>query len=105
VEWGQYEYKNSNARGALGSSGSALANSALTDVAWSNSGDDDEATALRNQSAGTIEGNDFPADVTTIGRCFLRLANLDSGAFERLTRYETALWRQVGQILFTLDAL
>jgi hypothetical protein len=40
-----------------------------------------------------------------IGRCFLRLANLDNGAFDRLTRYETALWRQVGQILFTLDWL
>ena len=40
-----------------------------------------------------------------IARCFLRLANLDNGAFERLSRYETALWRQVGQILFTLDTL
>jgi hypothetical protein len=40
-----------------------------------------------------------------IGRCFLRLANLDNGAFDRLSRYETALWRQVGQVLFTLDLL
>jgi hypothetical protein len=40
-----------------------------------------------------------------IGRCFLRLANLDNGAFDRLTRYETALWRQVSQVLFTLDVL
>jgi hypothetical protein len=40
-----------------------------------------------------------------IGRCFLRLANLDNGAFDRLSRYETALWRQVGQILFVLDPL
>jgi hypothetical protein len=40
-----------------------------------------------------------------IGRCFLRLANLDNGAFERLSRYETALWRQVGQVLITLDML
>jgi hypothetical protein len=38
-----------------------------------------------------------------IGRCFLRLANLDNGAFDRLSRYETALWRQVGQVLLTLD--
>jgi hypothetical protein len=36
---------------------------------------------------------------------FLSLAHLDNGAFERLTRYETALWRQVGQLLFTLDWL
>src|SRR5439155_26057179 len=34
--------------------------------------------------------------------CFLRLANLDSGAFERLGRYETALWRQIVQILLAL---
>jgi hypothetical protein len=37
-----------------------------------------------------------------IALCFLRLANLDNGAFERLNRYETALWRQACQILFTL---
>jgi hypothetical protein len=40
-----------------------------------------------------------------IGHCFLRLANLDNGAFDRLSRYETALWRQVSQIHFTLDVL
>ena len=40
-----------------------------------------------------------------IGRCFLRLSNLGNGAFDRLSRYETAIWRQVGQVLFTLDVL
>ena len=40
-----------------------------------------------------------------IGRCFLRLANLDNGAFERLSRYETALWRQVGQLLYVLKLI
>jgi hypothetical protein len=34
--------------------------------------------------------------------CFLRLANLDSGVFERLNRYEGALWRQTVQTLFAL---
>jgi len=34
--------------------------------------------------------------------CFLRLANLDSGVFERLNRYEAALWRQTVQTLFAL---
>jgi hypothetical protein len=34
--------------------------------------------------------------------CFLRLANLDNGVFERLGRYETALWRQVAQTLLLL---
>jgi hypothetical protein len=42
---------------------------------------------------------------THIARCFLRLANLDNGAFDRASRYETALWRQIGQILLTLDFL
>ena len=40
-----------------------------------------------------------------IARSFLRLATLDGGAFERLKRYETAMWRQVGQFLITLDML
>ena len=48
---------------------------------------------------------DDPAGKTEIGRCFLRLANLDNGAFDRLSRYETALWRQLAQLLFTLDSL
>ena len=34
--------------------------------------------------------------------CFLRLANLDNGALERLGRYETALWRQIVQTLLVL---
>jgi hypothetical protein len=40
-----------------------------------------------------------------IARSFLRLATLDGGAFERLNRYEIALWRQVSQLLITLDML
>src|SRR5438105_1121174 len=40
-----------------------------------------------------------------LARCFLRLANLPSYALDRLSRYEATLWRQAGQILFTLDAL
>ena len=38
-------------------------------------------------------------------RCFLRLANLANFALDRLSRYEATLWRQVGRILFALDAL
>lgn len=40
-----------------------------------------------------------------VARRFLRLENLHSGAFERLTRYEMALWRQARQIIFALDRL
>ena len=36
---------------------------------------------------------------------FLALNRADEGAFERLNRYETALWRQVGQLLVTLEFL
>ena len=38
-------------------------------------------------------------------RCYLSLANLPNFALDRLNRYEATLWRQVGQVLFTLDAL
>jgi hypothetical protein len=37
--------------------------------------------------------------------CFLRLANLDNGVFERLGRYEATLWRQIVQTLFALQPL
>jgi hypothetical protein len=40
-----------------------------------------------------------------LARCFLRLANLPNYALDRLSRYEATLWRQVGRILFALDAL
>jgi hypothetical protein len=40
-----------------------------------------------------------------IARRFLRLAKLDGGVFERLNRYELALWRQAKQTLFTLELL
>jgi hypothetical protein len=40
-----------------------------------------------------------------VARCFLRLANLPNYVFDRLSRYEITLWRQVGQILFALDSL
>jgi len=40
-----------------------------------------------------------------LARSFLRLANLPNYVFDRLSRYETTLWRQVGQMLLTLDAL
>ena len=42
---------------------------------------------------------------TDVARCFLRLANLPNSALDLLSRYEAALWRQVAQVLFALDAL
>jgi hypothetical protein len=38
-----------------------------------------------------------------LAHCFQRLANLDNGVFERLGRYETALWRQMVQTFLLLQ--
>jgi hypothetical protein len=43
--------------------------------------------------------------LSEIAQRFLRLSNLDNNVFERLGRYEMALWRQVRQTLFTLEHL
>jgi hypothetical protein len=40
-----------------------------------------------------------------LAKRFLRLAAMDNGAFDRLSRYETALWRQVCQAVFMLEVL
>jgi hypothetical protein len=50
-------------------------------------------------------GRAHPRSAVDLARCFLRLTNLPNFALDRLGRYEGALWRQVGQTLFALDAL
>ena len=64
--------------------------------------------------SNTPERNNQEADVQnapeSVSPCpnpatiFLRLCNLSSFPIERINRYETALWRQVAQTLFILDA-
>jgi hypothetical protein len=49
--------------------------------------------------------NEIGGPAFEFARCFLRLANLRNFALDRLSRYETSLWRQAGQILFALEAL
>jgi len=44
-----------------------------------------------------------PAPSHDLAHSFQRLNNLDNGAFERVGRYETALWRQVVQLMFVLQ--
>jgi hypothetical protein len=46
--------------------------------------------------------SDSPLSARELTHCFLRLGNLDSGAFERLGRYNAALWKQTGQTLLLL---
>ena len=45
------------------------------------------------------------APTAEFARCFLKLANLPNFALDRLSRYEATLSRQLGRILFALDAL
>ena len=61
------------------------------------------AETVSGSKPGAVEPVVDPA--AELGRCFLRLANLPNLALDRLNRYEVTLWRQVGQIVFTLEAL
>ena len=61
---------------------------------------------LVSRQPAELNGGMKPGHLTVeFARCFLRLANLPNFALDRLSRYEATLWRQVGQILFALDAL
>jgi hypothetical protein len=71
--------------------------------------------ALFGPRASVSSPDSFPrsiAEVKTsvepaaeLTHCYLGLANLPNFALDRLSRYEAALWRQAGQVLFTLDGL
>jgi hypothetical protein len=58
--------------------------------------DGDDETSCRNA---------LPMSVRDLTCCFLRLGNVDNGAFERLGRYNTALWKQTAQTLFLLHTI
>ena len=74
-------------------------------------GDLESRQELAPSSNGTHElgpnGDRGPAASTSrdIALSYLRLANLDNELIDRLSRYESSLWRQVVQTLFTLQAL
>jgi hypothetical protein len=59
------------------------------------------ATLENHTSLGDDKGQNDTLN-SEIARRFLQL---DSKGFERLGRYETALWRQVYQVIFVLDVL
>jgi hypothetical protein len=64
---------------------------------------DGQRKQVDDQSDSIEASSDNPvAHSRDLTCCFLRLANLDSGVFERLGRYETALWRQIVQTLLAL---
>jgi hypothetical protein len=51
----------------------------------------------------TVPDKKGDASALEFARCFLRLANLPN--FDRLSRYETNLWRQAFRILYALETL
>ena len=67
------------------------------------SGENQDAGDGPNHQVGAFS---ITRDVSSrdLAHCFQRLANLDTGVFERLGRYEAALWRQMVQIHFLLQA-
>src|SRR5262245_1789831 len=55
------------------------------------------------QASGDHRGGEYKTSIRHLTHSFCRLANLDSRTFERLNRYETALWRQTKQTLYALQ--
>ena len=62
----------------------------------SRAGNDEVEERLGHHELSSV---DYKATTRQLTYCFLRLANLDSGVFERLSRYEAALWRRTVQTL------
>jgi len=74
----------------------------------------DRRQAAPHGLANALQTNHAPVPASTqnqdapdleFARCFLRLCNLPNCALDRLSRYESMLWRQAGQILYALDNL
>jgi hypothetical protein len=60
-----------------------------------------------DKNVGCYQLNASPLSMSAreLTYCFLRLGNLDNGAFERLGRYNAALWKQTAQTLFLLQTI
>lgn len=72
------------------------------DDPWSERGDNHDEIDGQAGSGAILNSPCFQLDVA---RCFLRVVNLDNAVFDRLGRYESALWRQTKQTLLTLERL
>jgi len=75
------------------------------DVVHALFGSRDSPDRVNTASAAASKFAPASSPSAELARCFLRLANLPSFVLDRLSRYEVALWRQVDQLLMTLDAL
>ena len=64
--------------------------------------DETSSSTLDPGLSSTVEPADPSDDLT---RSFVRLSNLPTYPLDRLSRYEATLWRQLCQVLFTLQCL
>jgi hypothetical protein len=62
----------------------------------------DQAPDHMRDKSNRLSCSDSSLSARELTYCFLRLGNLDGGAFERLGRYNAALWKQTAQTLFLL---
>jgi hypothetical protein len=65
---------------------------------------------LQQEERGDVEDRassqgPLPVSVRELTCCFLRLSNVDNGAFDRLGRYNAVLWKQTAQTLFLLQTV
>jgi hypothetical protein len=67
--------------------------------------EDDEGSTGDSGKVFEAPPNPLTYSSLDVARSFLRLANLPNFALDRLSRYETALSRQLAQILFALSSL
>jgi hypothetical protein len=58
-------------------------------------------TALTVIDQESVEPNELSQK---LAYCYLQVSRLQFGAFETLSRYETALWRQAAQLIFLLQS-
>jgi hypothetical protein len=58
----------------------------------------------KSEQDGTTESN-LAGSAQRLAHCFIRLASIDNGVFERLNRYESGLWRQTVQTLFAIRSM
>ena len=66
---------------------------------------DDGSSTVDSERVDETPPNTLTSSSLDVARSFLRLANLPNFALDRLSRYETALSRQLAQILFALESL
>ena len=76
------------------------------DGKWNGSHRESHISEYGNNSSGRADASaPEPESNFDIACRFIGLAKIDKGGFELLNRYENALWRQVCQVIFTLDVL